>query len=244
MSIQIWFSSGCYANEFGLYTITSTGGTNFSSGCYAKLLSSHSGISCTHTYLRLLTPATLFKVVAMYYTDPILCQPTHQPNPSFCSSTPPSRPPVPPAVPSPAIAFTGVPPMPLRLPSPYVDDAFCPFHYWIKPQYWCHWMTLQPNTSVSYVLGPLSITKFGNNISLKRALMGRGDPYRALLREAVTYLLNVYNSLAYAEYQIFDVSYLFNHALVSNSTHKVLRVAENLKRANSGAHTHTPCYLN
>ncbi|KAK9666831.1 hypothetical protein RND81_14G214400 [Saponaria officinalis] len=258
MSVQIWCpaSSGSgikyqliateSTNELGIYTITRPRDSNFSSGCYAKLLSSHSsGISCTHTYLRLLT-ATVFDT---YYTDPILCQPPRQQYPSFCPSTPPSRPPVPPAVPSPALTFPGLPPMPFRLLSPYENDTFCPFYYWIKPQYWCHWRSLQPNTSVSYVLGPLSITKFGNNISLKRALMGRGDPYRALLRETVTYLLNIYNSFANAQYAIYDVSNLFNHALVSNSTHKVLRIAENLKRANSGARTHipcklTPCYLN
>ncbi|XVF45486.1 hypothetical protein PTKIN_Ptkin02bG0210500 [Pterospermum kingtungense] len=100
------------------------------------------------------------------------------------------------------------------------------------PEYKCYWRVLNPETKVAVIFGPLAGRRYGTDMTLWEGLQGRGDPYRTLLREGTTALLNSYNSLQFP-YNSVDVVTRMNWALMG-STRGVLINALRFLRANSG----------
>ncbi|KNA07251.1 hypothetical protein SOVF_173610 [Spinacia oleracea] len=193
----------------------------------------------------------------MYSVDPLISQPA-QPM-SYCSSSSSSSSSSPPKTPSPVTLppptsslpqaptppFT-LPPMP-RLPplfsmppTPLDQDSACSNEYWMKAEYKCYWRAVKPDMAVGLIFGPLAAEKYGNDLTLWKGLQGKGDPYRTLLREGVTALLNSYNSLKFP-YNAVQVFHNLNTALMG-STNGVLLTALRFKRANTG-YGHVPCKL-
>lgn len=202
----------------------------------------------------------------MYSVDPLISQPA-QPM-SYCSTssspprtatTPPvssptptsSPPPVSPATPvspsappkAPTRAFK-LPPMP-RLPhappmppAPFLEDSACSYEYWMRPEYKCYWRAVNPQMTVALVFGPLAAQKYGTDLTLWAGLKGNNDPYKTLLRESVTALLNSYNSFRFP-YNSLQVLHNFNTALMG-SKRSVLLTALRFKRANTG-YGHVSC---
>ncbi|CAO2815567.1 unnamed protein product [Amaranthus hypochondriacus] len=181
--------------------------------------------------------------MAMYGVDPLISQPA-QPM-SYCStsSSPPKSPspvtlppPVGPVTPSappkaPTPSFK-LPPLPRMPPAPFLESSACSYQYWMKAEYKCYWVAVQPDMTVAEVFGPLAAQKYGTDLTLYASLEGRNDPYKTLLREATTALLNSWNSLRFA-YFAPQVLHNFNAALMADSTPTVLRTALRFKRANT-----------
>lgn len=105
------------------------------------------------------------------------------------------------------------------------------------PEYRCYWR-VNPDTKVAVAFGPMAASRYGTDMTLWSALQGRGDPYRTLLREGTTALLNSYNSIQFA-YHTLGVIHHMNWALVG-SPQQVLLAALRFKRANSG-YGHVSC---
>lgn len=103
---------------------------------------------------------------------------------------------------------------------------------WAMPENRCHWRVLKPDLKVALVFGPLASRRYGTDITLMVSMRGRGDPYRTLLREATTALLNSYHSIQYP-YRPLSVIIRTNYALLG-STRNVLRTALRFMQANSG----------
>ncbi|KAG5526775.1 hypothetical protein RHGRI_032889 [Rhododendron griersonianum] len=64
----------------------------------------------------------------------------------------------------------------------------------------CYWKAVSPDMTVGVVFGLIAAQRYGTDVtdmSLWKGLQGRGDPYRTLLREATTALLNSYNSVQF-----------------------------------------------
>ncbi|KAJ0010523.1 hypothetical protein Pint_34369 [Pistacia integerrima] len=78
-------------------------------------------------------------------------------------------------------------------------------------------------------------------MTLWEGLQGRGDPYRTLLREATTALLNSYNSLEFP-YNTVGVVTHTNRAL-RGSSRSVLLTAFRFLKANSGSTGKVSCKL-
>ena len=100
------------------------------------------------------------------------------------------------------------------------------------PEYKCYWRLVTPDMKVAVVFGLVAGQRYGTDMSLGMALKGRGEPYRTLLREATTALLNSYNSIQFA-YHPLGVIQDLNLALMG-STRAVLRTGLRFMRANSG----------
>lgn len=204
--------------------------------------------------------------VATYSVDPLISQPakpmsfcpksssppttpTFQLPPPFGTSPPPVTPvtpvspPATPKSPTPSIRLPPLPklpPLPHLPPFPFVEASACPYQYWAMTEYKCYWRAVSPETTVALVFGPLAAQKYGTKLTLYRGLQGKGDPYRTLLREAITALLNSYNSFQFS-YNAPEVFVHFNTAL-TGSTRSILLTALRFKRANSG-HGRIPCKL-
>ncbi|KAI3718329.1 hypothetical protein L6452_19194 [Arctium lappa] len=153
----------------------------------------------------------------------------------------PQFPPMPQLPPLPALPplppFPSLPPMPSE---PAFEASACPHQMWMMPQHKCYWNVLSPDLKVAIVFGPLASTKYGTNITLRESMFGRGDPYRTLLREGTTALLNSYNSIQFA-YQPLDVVERVNSALTSGSIQQVLLTAFRFIMANSGQTGNVTC---
>ncbi|XVE67116.1 hypothetical protein DITRI_Ditri08aG0134700 [Diplodiscus trichospermus] len=134
----------------------------------------------------------------------------------------PRYPPLPPLPP--------LPPMP-SLPSS--EASACSHEYWTMPEYKCYWRVLNPESKVALIFGPLAASRYGTDMTLWEGLQGTGDPYKTLLREGTTALLNSYNSLQFPYNSIGVVTHM-NWALMG-STRNVLITALQFIRANSGS---------
>ncbi|XP_074275650.1 uncharacterized protein LOC141599519 [Silene latifolia] len=191
--------------------------------------------------------------MAMYTVDPLISQPA-QPM-SYCSSSsPPStptqpppassgtpvQPSTPPKPPAPVFRLPPMPGLPPMPPAPFLQEMACPYQYWMMPEYKCYWRAVSPDMTVALAFGPLAAEKYGRDMTLFEGLKGKGDPYRTLLREGVTSLLNSYNSINFA-YNALEVVDRFNEALVGSKL-SVLLTALRFKRANYG-HGQIPCKL-
>lgn len=163
----------------------------------------------------------------MYAVEPLISQPA-QPM-SFCPSSsvpaPVTPSPVTPALPP----LPSLPPMP---PSPFLEASACPYQKWIMPEYRCYWKVLSPDAKVGVVFGLLAARKYGTDMTLWEGMTGRGEPYRTLLREGTTALLNSYNTLLFPFHPLGVVERM-NWALMG-STQQVLHTALSFMRANSG----------
>ncbi|XVE48901.1 hypothetical protein DITRI_Ditri01bG0039000 [Diplodiscus trichospermus] len=126
-----------------------------------------------------------------------------------------------------------LPPLPPMPPLPSSEASACPHQNWTMPEYKCHWRVLNPESKVALIFGPLAARRYGSDMTLWEGLQGRGDPYKTLLREGTTALLNSYNSLQFP-YNSIGVVTRMNWALMG-STRGVLITALRFIRANSGS---------
>ncbi|KAF5951613.1 hypothetical protein HYC85_009557 [Camellia sinensis] len=180
----------------------------------------------------------------MYTVDPLLSEPA-QPM-SMCprSYAPVSAPVIPvtppvPVEPPPVARLPPLPPMP-RLPPlpplppmPSLEASACPYWNWTMPGYECYWKAVTPDMKVAVVFGLIAARRYGTDMTLRQGMEGRGDPYRTLLREGTTALLNSYNSIQFP-YHPLGVIHHMNWALLG-STRLVLHTAIRFMRANSGS---------
>ncbi|XP_071700731.1 uncharacterized protein [Rutidosis leptorrhynchoides] len=164
-----------------------------------------------------------------------LPKPKPQPEPVTPTLPPPKR--------TPAPSSPHLPPLP-RLPPmpsvPILEASACPYRMWAMPEYECNWRVLSPDLKVAFVFGPLARQKYGTDITLRGSMNGRGYPYKTLLRESTTALLNSYNSIQFP-YHPHDVVFHFNSALIGGSTRQVLVTALRFLRANSGRPGNVTC---
>ena len=100
------------------------------------------------------------------------------------------------------------------------------------PEHKCYWRAVSPDMKVAAVFGLLAGRRYGTDMTLWQGLQGRGDPYRTLLREGTTALLNSYNSIEFP-YNAITVVTRMNWALMG-SQKSVLLTALRFMRANSG----------
>ncbi|XP_074332921.1 uncharacterized protein LOC141670813 [Apium graveolens] len=166
-------------------------------------------------------------------TPPSTSVPT--PTPPFTSPTPTPTPTVgqqPPARTPPTSTIPPLPPLPPMPPVPFFQASACPSQMWAMPENRCHWRVLIPDLKVALVFGPLAARRYGTDVTLLVSMSGRGDPYKTLLREATTALLNSYNSIQFP-YRPLSVIIRTNYALLG-STRDVLRTALHFMQANSG----------
>ncbi|GAA0159073.1 hypothetical protein LIER_15943 [Lithospermum erythrorhizon] len=193
---------------------------------------------------------------AMYLVDPLVSQPS-QPV-SYCSTSSAPRPgpgvPVTPSLPPPATSLPPpkpvvkppnpvvrpMPPLPPMPPAPFTEPSACSHQSWTRPEYKCYWKVLTPDSKVAVVFGLIAARRYGTDMSLWQALQGRGDPYRTLLREGTTALLNSYNSMQFP-YHPLSVIWHMNYALMG-STKQVLHTGLSFVRANAG-NGKVPCKL-
>uniref|UniRef100_A0A0A0LJ27 Pollen Ole e 1 allergen and extensin family protein n=1 Tax=Cucumis sativus TaxID=3659 RepID=A0A0A0LJ27_CUCSA len=176
---------------------------------------------------------------------PLVSQPA-QPKP-FCSRhvpvpgpkppSPPSLPPIPKLPPLPPLPQ--LPPLPPLPPTSAASIVSTADANWTNPDYKCYWRAVNPDTKVAVVFGVIAAKRYGTDLTLEKGLQGRGDPYKTLLREAITALLNSYNSLHFP-YPPLSVVKHFNWALLS-SQRSVLLTALHFKHANSGGYSHVSC---
>lgn len=232
-------------------------------GCHAQVSGSGQGsMSCGAVAG---PPQNLRLVFSMFDTeiytvDPLISQPA-QPM-SYCPRsaspvpapvTPALPPPVTPALPPPTPIRRPVPrlppmpqlpplpPLPPLAPVPFLQPSACPYKTWTMPEYQCHWKVLSPDTKVAVVFGLLAAKRYGTDMTLWQSMRGRGDPYKTLLREGTTALLNSYNSIQFP-YHPLDVVTRLNWALMG-STRQVLVSALKFMRANSGNNGNMTCRL-
>lgn len=229
-------------NWFGTYAMRFDGAPDLT-GCYAQISGSGQGSTgCRAAAGPAQSVRLMFRMfdMEMYAVDSLLSQPA-QPM-SFCSrsSTPvptpgtPSRPPsfqLPPVPRMPPMP--PLPPLPPAPPVPFLEASACSHEKWTAPEYKCYWKVVNPDMKVASVFGLLAAQKYGTDMTLREGLQGRGDPYRTLLREAITSLLNSYNSLLFP-YHTLGVIQHMSLALMG-SQQNVLLTALRFKRANSGS---------
>ena len=123
----------------------------------------------------------------------------------------------------------------------YVTFWLCDLHrLWIRPEYRCYWKVIGPDTKVAVAFGLVAGRRYGNDMTVREALKGRGEAYKTLLREATTALLNSYNSLGFPYNSVAVITYT-NMALLGNSQHDVLMTAIRFIKANSGTCKFTVC---
>ncbi|OWM83941.1 formin-2 [Punica granatum] len=164
------------------------------------------------------------------------------------------RPPAPPSWNYPPITYVPYPgyiPMPkfdLPMPElpflgpPFQGASACPHKMWLKPEYKCFWM-VDPNTkAVALFDSPFMPQVYGTDVTLLQALQGGGDPYRDLLREATTALLNTYHSISfpYVDMNMESISTEMDMVLSMSSEGDVISAAQNFMRLNSG-YGRVPC---
>lgn len=220
-------------NWLGNYAMRISGSPNLGS-CFTQVSSNGQGSNACGAaagpanHLRLMF--SMFDT-EMYAVDPLLAQPA-QPM-SFCSSSSTPAPVVP--VRPPPVRLQPPSPLPpvTRLPpTPFLEASACPHQKWLMPQYRCYWKVVTPDTKVAVVFGLIAARRYGTDLTLGQALLGRGDPYKTLLREGTTALLNSYNSIQFP-YHPLGVVEDVNWALIG-STRRVLHSGLSFIRANSG----------
>ncbi|KAJ4876847.1 Pollen Ole e 1 allergen and extensin family protein [Raphanus sativus] len=143
----------------------------------------------------------------------------------------------PPATSPPQFKLPPLPPIP---PVPFVEPSACSHQLWIRPEYRCYWKVIGPDTKVAVAFGLVAGRRYGNDMTVREALNGRGEAYKTLLREATTALLNSYNSLGFPYNSVAVITYT-NMALLGNSEHDVLMTAIRFIKANSGTCKFTVC---
>ncbi|KAK4437670.1 putative amidase [Sesamum alatum] len=229
-------------NWVGNYAMRFEGTPNLS-GCYTQVLGNGQGsngcgaVAGPPKHLRLMFD--MFDT-AMYTVDPLLAQPG-QPM-SFCSNAAPPNPVSPsnppPVMPPPA-PQQPVPQLPPMPPAPFLEASACPYQQWMMPEHRCYWKVVTPDTKVAVVFGLIAAHKYGTDMTLWQGMRGRGDPYRTLLREATTALLNSYNSVQFPYHPLGVIQHM-NWALMGSTRH-VLHTALSFMRANSGTGTNATC---
>ncbi|XP_021775775.1 uncharacterized protein LOC110739633 [Chenopodium quinoa] len=250
-------------NMMGSYTI-SFGGSPDLSSCFVQITPKNGPDPNNRCGASIGPPKSLRLMFSMfdmkmYSVDPLISQPaqplsycsTSSPSSSPPNTTPISLPPPTTSIPPPITPVTpSVPPKApttpgFKLPpmfhmpsSPFTQNSACSNEYWMKPEYKCYWKLVNPEMPVALVFGPLAAQKYGNDLTLWSGLKGKGDPYKTLLRETVTALLNSYNSFHFP-YNAIQVLHNFNTAM-TGSTRSVLLTALRFKRANSG-YGRVPC---
>ncbi|XP_057788592.1 uncharacterized protein LOC131005598 [Salvia miltiorrhiza] len=221
-------------NWLGNYAMRVGGAPNLS-GCYTQVSGSGQGSNACGAAAgpakRLRLMFNMFDT-EMYTVEPLLAQPA-QPM-SFCPSSTPA--PVVPVNPPPAPLL---PPVPRFPPTPFLEASACPHQMWLMPEYQCYWKVVSPDTKVAVAFGLIAGRRFGTDMTLRQGMLGRGDPYRTLLREGTTALLNSYNSIQFP-YHPLGVIQDMNLALVGSTRH-VLHTALRFMRANSGSGSTATC---
>ncbi|KAI3736358.1 hypothetical protein L6452_15897 [Arctium lappa] len=233
-------------NWLGGYVMRFEGAPEMS-GCRVQVSGNGQGCGAVAGPSRTLNLVFQMFDTGIYTVDPLISQPA-QPM-SFCprSSSPPPKL-VTPALPPPAKLQPTphppqLPPLP-RLPPapsvPFLEASACPYHMWTMPEHECYWRVLSPDLKVAVVFGPLAGQKYGTDLTLRGSMTGRADPYKTLLREATTALLNSYNSIEFP-YHPLDVVQRLNYALIGGSTRQVLMTALRFLKANSGQPGNVTC---
>lgn len=233
-------------NWLGGYVMRFEGAPEMS-GCRAQVSGNGQGCGAVAGPSRSLNMVFQMFDTEIYTVDPLISQPA-QPM-SFCPrSSSPLPKPVTPTLPPPAkLPPTPrppqLPPLP-RLPPtpsvPFLEASACPYHMWMMPDHECYWRVLSPDLKVAVVFGPLAGRKYGTDLTLRGSMTGRADPYKTLLREATTALLNSYNSIEFP-YHPLDVVQRLNYALIEGSTRQVLMTALVFLKANSGQPGNITC---
>ncbi|KAB2097491.1 hypothetical protein ERO13_A01G164300v2 [Gossypium hirsutum] len=233
---QVTMSRDETTNVFGNYVMRFDGTPDLSN-CNAQVSGSGEGSNdCGATAGPAQKLRLMFRMFGMeiYGVDSLLSEPS-QPM-SFCprSSNPVPAPIITPTrPPTPTFRLPPLPPLPPMPPLPFSEASACSHQYWTMPEYKCYWRVLNPETKVSLIFGPLAARRYGSDMTLWESLQGRGDPYKTLLREATTALLNSYNTLQFP-YNSIGVVTRTNWALMG-STRGVLITALRFIRANSGS---------
>ncbi|CAL0326905.1 unnamed protein product [Lupinus luteus] len=260
---QITMSREESSNLFGSYAMRFDGAADLS-GCSVHVSGSGEGsMGCGQAAGPAQSPKLMFRMfdMEMYTVDALLAQP---PQPmEYCSTSsnpppltppltpPPNSPPPPPPPlassprsPSPPSfklpPFPAFPPIPSLPPLPplppliFPEPSACPSQKWRMPEYKCYWRGVNRDTKVAVAFGMVAARRYGTDITLWNGLHGRGDPYRTLLREGVTALLNSYSSLQFSYNPLAVITHM-NLALMGGSNRTVLLTALHFMRANSGA---------
>ncbi|KAL4319978.1 hypothetical protein GQ457_18G018010 [Hibiscus cannabinus] len=244
---QVTMSREETTNAFGNYVMRFDGTPDLSN-CNAQVSGRGEGLNnCGATPGAAQKLRLMFRMFGteIFGVDSLLSEPA-QPM-SFCpnSSNPvvtPTRPSGPRPTPPTGSPRTFRPPrLPPLPPLPFSKASACSHQYWTKPEYKCYWRVLNPETKVSLIFGPLAARRYGTDMTLWESLGGRGDPYKTLLREATTALLNSYNSLQFPYNSVGVVTHT-NWALMG-STRGVLITGLRFIRANSGSGTGVTCNL-
>ncbi|CAK7329538.1 unnamed protein product [Dovyalis caffra] len=245
---QITTSREETTNWFGNYIMRFDGSPDLSN-CYAQVSSSGQGSNgcgvSAGPAQKLRLTFRMFDT-EFYSVDTLLTEPAEPM--SFCprSANPvptpvtPVMPPAPitPTTPPPAFRLPPMPrlpplpPLPPMPPAPFLEASACPHQNWTMPEYKCYWRAVNPDMKVGVVFGLLATRRYGTDMTLWQGLQGRGDPYRTLLREGTTALLNSYNSIEFP-YNAISVVTRMNWALMG-SQRSVLLTALRFMRANSG----------
>ncbi|CAK9315343.1 unnamed protein product [Citrullus colocynthis] len=238
-------------NLFGSFTMRFDGTPDLS-GCYATVGGSAEGTTtdCGGAGGPPKSLRLMFRLfdMEMYVVDSLVSQPAKPM--SFCSASvnpvpvpapvvtaPPSPSlPLPPLPPS--FKLPPLPPLPQLPPGPFLEASACQHENWTNPDYRCYWRAVNPDTKVAVIFGLGAANRYGTDLTLWNGLQGRGDPYRTLLREAITAFLNSYNSVNFP-YPTLSVVQRLNWALLG-SPRAVLLTALRFKRANSG-YGHVTC---
>ncbi|EEF34102.1 conserved hypothetical protein [Ricinus communis] len=246
---QITMSREETTNWLGNYAMKFDGSPDLSN-CYAQVSSSdQSSNGCNIAAGPAQKLRLMFSMFDMeiYSVDSLLSQPA-QPM-SFCPKSPnpvpapviPVRPPAPvsPVLPPPPFKLPPMPklpplpPLPPMPPFPFLEVSACTHQNWTMLEYKCYWRAVNPDMKVAVVFGLLAARRYGTDMTLWEGLQGRGDPYKTLLREGTTALLNSYNSLEFPYNSISVVTHM-NWALMG-SQRSVLLTALRFIRANSGS---------
>lgn len=109
---------------------------------------------------------------------------------------------------------------------------------WTTPEYICYWKVVRPETKVGVAFGLIAARKYGTDMTLEKAMQGRAEAYRTLLREGTTALLNSYNSIQFPFHPLGVIEHM-NSAL-SGTKEQALYTALKFMRANSG-NGQVPC---
>ncbi|XP_065867549.1 uncharacterized protein [Euphorbia lathyris] len=238
---QITMSKEETTNWFGNYAMRIDGSPDLSN-CYAQVSGNGEG-SQANECASAAGPAQKLRLtfrmfdMEFYNVDSLLTQPAQPISSCPKSSNPVPVPapvtPAPPARSPPTFKLPPLPPLPPMPPMPFLEPSACSHQKWSMAEYRCYWRAVNPDMKVAVVFGPIAGRKYGNDISLWQALQGRGDPYKTLLREATTALLNSYNSVQFP-YNALSVVTHTNWALMG-SQRSVLLNALRFIRANSGS---------
>ncbi|KAL0694265.1 hypothetical protein Bca4012_061445 [Brassica carinata] len=249
---QIYMSREETTNWLGGYVMRFDGTPDLSN-CYAQVSDngaqqgSSSSCSIASGPTQKLKLLFSFFGIETFVVDALLAQPVQPmsscPKPPPAPVMPPPQVPVKPppqAIPPPQVKVPPLPPIALVpvFPPPKAltmspPPATLPPQFKLPP--------LPPVPPVPFVEpSALAGRRYGNDMTVREALNGRGEAYKTLLREATTALLNSYNSLGFPYNSVAVITYT-NMALLGNSQHDVLMTAFRFIKANSGTCKFTVC---